>query len=182
MHNSNLWPKTLIFPIWHFQDCSCFSRTLCWSRLSFRPPLRRGPQWSRRSSPTNGTRWALMNQVWRHYPGVWPPERSAFYERLLLMCVNAGASFRRWRINTSLIQICHFHVCFVLFNWYSSRGGSLRDLEFDWATSDKYLVYSPDSNVCLKYIFKRNASRIFIFNFWRYLLSHIMSHASPWKP
>ena len=41
------------------------------------------------------------------------PERSAFYERLLLMCVNAGASFRCWRINTSLIQIYPFHVCFL---------------------------------------------------------------------
>lgn len=76
------------------------------------------------------------------------PKRSAFYERLLLMCVNAGASFRRWRINTSLIQIYHFHVCFL--NWYLSRGGSLRDLRV-WL-GNIWLVFSVFSR--LKRMFK----------------------------
>lgn len=141
------------------------------------------------------------------------PEHSAFYERLVLMCLRAGALVTRClilhQLNTSLNHIYHFHVCFLtgiypgkyysgtglgcvqhlksiscstqMLNWDIAANSASIHLELPgttvliinhWASSvETWNCNHLSSSVCQKYIFKRNACRISLFYFCRYLLA-----------
>lgn len=116
------WPKNSHF----ISIVSVFSCVVCWNALSSdSAEARSGAEGAHQQMERDGHGWTRSQDITQGFG----PEQSAFYERLVLMCLCAGASVRHWCIlhqfNTSLNQIYDFHVCFS--NRYLSREGFLRD-------------------------------------------------------
>lgn len=97
--------------------------------LSFHP-LHRGLQPSRRSSPTNGTRWARMNQVSRHYPGFWhlsnlPLWKISVDVSVLLHQLDNGGLYigltHIWTRSTTLCLLFHLYLSWESFLWNCAR-------------------------------------------------------------